>query len=162
MGFSRERFLLFQLLGVIFFAITIPISALLAERGRKRVMLVVQVCIAIFGLFFAQIFQAGSTGAVIALCLGLGLMGLTYGPLGTVISEIFPTSVRYTGSSLAFSLAGIFGASLAPYIATWLALHFGLPYVGYYLALMAMLSFGGLLWIRETKDEDLTAAPPGI
>ena len=48
-------------------------------------------------------------------------MGLTYGPLGTVLSELFPTAVRYTGSSLTFNLAGIFGASLAPYIATWLA-----------------------------------------
>ena len=48
-------------------------------------------------------------------------MGLTYGPLGTVLSELFPTAVRYTGSSLTFNLAGIFGASLAPYVATWLA-----------------------------------------
>ena len=44
-------------------------------------------------------------------------MGLTYGPLGTVLSELFPTAVRYTGSSLTFNFAGIFGASLAPYIA---------------------------------------------
>ena len=57
-------------------------------------------------------------------------MGLTYGPLGTVLSELFPTSVRYTGSSLAFNFAGIFGASLAPYIATWLAKTYGLQYVG--------------------------------
>jgi len=159
LGFSREKFLLMQLFGVLFFALTIPISALLAERGRRRVMLVVTVAIALFGLVLAPIFKAGTPGAIVTLALGLGLMGLTYGPLGTVISEIFPTSVRYTGSSLAFSLAGIFGASLAPYIATWLARTYGLEYVGYYLALSAVLSFGGLLWIRETKDEDLTAIP---
>jgi hypothetical protein len=29
--------------------------------------------------------------------------------------------VRYTGASLTFNLAGILGASLAPYAATWLA-----------------------------------------
>ncbi len=45
-------------------------------------------------------------------------MGLTYGPIGTVLSEIFPTSVRYTGSALTFNMAGIFGASFAPLIAT--------------------------------------------
>ena len=67
------------------------------------------------------------------MTLGLSLMGLTYGPLGTVLSELFPTSVRYTGSSLTFTFAGIFGASLAPYIATWLAKTYGLQYVGYYL-----------------------------
>lgn len=159
LGFPREKFLLMQLFGVLFFALTIPLSALLAESGRRRVMLGVTIGIAIFGIFLGPIFKAGTTGAIVTLALGLGLMGLTYGPLGTVISEIFPTPVRYTGSSLAFSLAGIFGASLAPYIATWLARTYGLQYVGYYLAFAALISFCGLLWIRETKDEDLTTAP---
>jgi MFS family permease len=89
------------------------------------------------------------------MAVGLSLMGLTYGPLGTVISELFPTPVRYTGSSLAFSLAGIMGASLAPYIATWLARNYGLQYVGYYLFASAVLTFIGLLMIRETKDDNL-------
>ena len=90
------------------------------------------------------------------MCLGLSLMGITYGPLGTVISELFPTAVRYTGSSLAFSFAGIFGASLAPYIATWLARRHGLQYVGYYLSLSAVLTLLGLLSVRESKDRSLS------
>ena len=77
------------------------------------------------------------------------------GPLGTVLSELFPTSVRYTGSSLTFNLAGIFGASLAPYIATYLATTYGLKYVGYYLTAAAALTLVGLLAVHETKDEDL-------
>src|SRR6185369_3883829 len=81
-----------------------------------------------------------------------------YGPLGTVLSELFPTSVRYTGSSLTFNLAGIFGASLAPYIATWLANTYGLPYAGYYLTAAALVTLICLLAVRETKDEDLNAA----
>jgi MFS family permease len=89
------------------------------------------------------------------MIIGLGLMGFTYGPLGTVVSELFPTSVRYTGSSLAFNLAGIFGASVAPYFATWLANKYGLSYVGYYLTASAVVSFAGLLMIRETSGEDL-------
>jgi metabolite-proton symporter len=157
LGFSRERFLLIQLFGVIFFALTIPIAAFFAEKGRRAVMLWVQVFIFAFGLALGPLFSAGQAGATITLVLGLGLMGLTYGPLGTVISEIFPTSVRYTGSSLAFSLAGVLGASLAPSIATWLALHLGLNYVGYYLSFAAVLSFLGLLLIRETKGVNLAS-----
>ena len=62
---------------------------------------------------------------------------LTLPSLGTVLSELFPTSVRYTGSSLTFNFAGIFGASLAPYSATWLAKNYGLEYVGYSLSAAA-------------------------
>jgi metabolite-proton symporter len=156
--YSRGNFLLIQLFGILFFALTIPISALLAERGRRPVMLGVTALIALFGLVLAPLFTAGTTGAVFMMVLGLALMGLTYGPLGTVVSELFPTPVRYTGSSLAFSMAGILGASLAPYIATWLAKTYGLQYVGYYLTASAVLTFFGLLLIRETKDSDLTVS----
>jgi MFS family permease len=122
-------------------------------------MLVVTALIALFGLVLAPLFTAGTIGVVFMMVLGLALMGLTYGPLGTVVSELFPTPVRYTGSSLAFSMAGILGASLAPYIATWLAKTYGLQYVGYYLTASAVLTFCGLLLIRETKDTDLTVSP---
>jgi MFS family permease len=153
--YGREQFLLMQLFGILFFAATIPISALLAERGRRPVMLGVTVAIAAFGLVLAPLFSAGTHGVLAMLALGLALMGMTYGPLGTVVSELFPTAVRYTGSSLAFSLAGILGASLAPYIATWLAKHYGLPFVGYYLTGAAAVTFVGLLMVRETRGDDL-------
>ena len=156
--YSRTSFLLIQLLGVCFFALTIPVSALLAERGRRPMMFAATGLIALFGLVMAPLFEAGTTGATVMMTLGLALMGLTYGPLGTVVSELFPTPVRYTGSSLAFSLAGIFGASLAPYAATWLARMHGLPFVGYYLSASAALTFLGLLFVRETKNDDLAAA----
>ena len=155
LGFTREQFLRIQLVGVACFAVTIPISAVLAERGRRPTLIGASVAIALFGLVMAPLFAAGLTGAVLTLALGLGLMGMTYGPLGTLLSELFPTAIRYTGSSLTFNLAGIFGASLAPYIATWLANNYGLQYVGYYLTAAALLSLTGLLAIRETKDEVL-------
>lgn len=153
--YNRGTFLLIQLFGVLFFALTIPISALLAERGRRPIMFTVTALIALFGLVLGRLFIAGAPGAIAMMALGLALMGMTYGPLGTIVSELFPTPVRYTGSSLAFSMAGIFGASLAPYIATSLARSYGLPWVGYYLSASAVLTFLGLLLIRETKDSDL-------
>jgi metabolite-proton symporter len=155
LGFSRDQFLLIQLFGILFFGLTIPISAILAEHGRRRMLIWVTVGIIIFGLVMAPMFAAGTAGALLTMVVGLSLMGMTYGPLGTVLSELFPTSVRYTGSSLTFNFAGIFGASLAPYIATWLATNYGLEYVGYYLSLSAVVTLLGLLLMRETKDDDL-------
>jgi MFS family permease len=155
--YTRETFLMLQLLGVLFFAITIPISAVLAERGRRVTLVVVTLGIGAFGLVMAPLLQAGMVGVGLTMIVGMSLMGFTYGPLGTMLSELFPTSVRYTGSSLTFNFAGIFGASLAPYIATWLATRYGLPYVGYYLTMAAGITLVGLLASGETKDADLRA-----
>ena len=155
LGYSRNTFLLVQLLGIVFFAITIPISAVIAERGRRRTLIWVTIAIGAFGLVMAPLLSSGLVGAAFAMVIGLSLMGLTYGPLGTTLSELFPTRVRYTGSSLTFNMAGIFGASLAPYIATWLAQNYGLQYVGYYVLAAALLTLIGLVSIRETKDQRL-------
>jgi metabolite-proton symporter len=155
LGYSREKFLVMQLFAILFFALFIPIAARLAENGRRRMLIWVNIAIAVFGLALAPLFTTGTTGAVLMMVIGMSLVGLVYGPLGTVLSELFPTSVRYSGSSLTFNLAGIFGASLAPYAATYLAKTYGLQYVGYYLSAGALLSVVGLLATRETKDDVL-------
>jgi MFS family permease len=156
LGYTRQQFLFMQLVGILFFAATIPISAVMADRtGRRRTLVVTTIAIALYGFVLAPGLQAGMWGALLTMALGLALIGFSYGPLGTQLSELFPTAVRYTGSSLTFNLAGIFGASLAPYVATWLAQNYGLRYVGYYLTVSALVSLAGLLLTHETKDHDL-------
>jgi MFS family permease len=156
LGYTRQQFLMIQLFGILFFALTIPLSAVLADRhGRRQTLMITTIAIALFGFFLAPWLQAGTAGAMATLAIGLSLMGFTYGPLGTALAELFPTRVRYTGSSLTFNLAGIFGASLAPYAATWLAKSYGLSYVGYYLTASAVLTLIGISWSSETKDEKL-------
>jgi MFS family permease len=157
LGYSREGFLAIQLFGVLWFGITIPIAARFAESGRRRTLILVTIATALFGLVLAPLFTAGTVGAVLTMTLGMSLIGLSYGPLGTVLSELFPTAVRYTGSSLTYNFAGIFGASLAPYIATSLARDYGLHYVGFYLSGAALLTLAGLVASRETKDDDLAS-----
>jgi metabolite-proton symporter len=162
LGYDRDEFLLIQLFGIVFFGLTIPVAAVLADRwGRRRTLLWVTALIGLFGLTLAPLLQSGTAGAMLAMAIGQALMGFTYGPLGTVLSELFPTAVRYTGSSVTFNLAGIFGASLAPYLATWLAKTYGLSYVGYYLAAASVLTLAGLWGTRETQHDELTsvAAP---
>jgi len=150
LGYARKDFLILQMAGVVFFAVMIPISAAAAERrGSRPVLLVATAAIGVFGLVFAPLFGSGhALGVFTFMALGLALMGCTYGPLGTALAQLFPTAVRYTGASLAFNLAGIIGASLAPYIATSLAVHYGLAYVGYYLSLAALLTFVALWHIH--------------
>lgn len=157
LGYARGDFLELQLLATLCFAAFIPLSAVFAEKfGRKATSIGVCAAAAIFGLFFADMLESGHTLVVfLFLCIGLAIMGLTYGPIGTVLSELFPISVRYTGSALTFNLAGIFGASFAPLIATRLAENYGLAAVGYYLSAASLLSLVAFLLIRETKDVDV-------
>lgn len=157
LGYARGEFLELQLFATLCFAAFIPLSAIFAEKfGRKATSIGVCIAAAIFGLFFSSMLESGNTLIVfLFLCTGLAIMGLTYGPIGTVLSEIFPTSVRYTGSALTFNLAGIFGASFAPLIATKLAETYGLYAVGYYLTAASLLSLIAFLLIRETKNVDV-------
>ena len=152
LGYSRTEFLILQMIGVLFFAVTIPVSAVIADkRGRRAMLIASAIAVMAFGLLFEPLFSSGSPLRVVTfLSLGLAVMGLTYGPLGTALSELFPTSIRYTGASLTFNFAGIIGASLAPYLATWLATHYGLAYVGYYLTAAGAVTLIALLLIRPS------------
>lgn len=149
--YPRESFLIAQMISMLFFALGIPFSAVIADRrGRSNMLLVSSTGIFIFGLFFAPFFSTGSLIiTVVFQSTGMLLMGLNYGPVGTALAEIFPAEVRYTGASLCFTLAGILGASLTPYVATTLATTHGLSYVGYYLSFGAAISIAALLGARS-------------
>lgn len=157
LGFTRQQFLPLQMLSVIFFGITIPLAAVYADRiGRRNMLLIATVLIGLFGLAFPLLFSTGdSTKVLIFLSIGFALMGLTYGPLGTALAEQFPVAVRYTGSSLAFNLAGILGASLAPSIATELGTKHGIAAVGYYLAVCAAITFVALYFMGPPVKDDV-------
>jgi metabolite-proton symporter len=152
LGYSRNEFLVIQLAGVLFFGATIPCSALMADRhGRRVTLITASLGILLFGLFLGPLLNAGTPGVLATQVVGFALMGMTYGPLGTLLSELYPTAVRYTGASVSFSMAGILGASLAPYIATSLALEHGVGAVGYYLSATALLSLSAVMLTGETR-----------
>ena len=153
--FSNKEALLMQLFSVLFFAGFIPVSAVIADKiGRRKMLLYASIAIALFGLFFSLFLNSGSTILVtFFLCLGMSLMGFTYGPIGTFLSELFPTTVRYSGASLTFNLAGIIGAAFAPMIAIWIATNYGLAFVGYYLSVAAVISVISLLVISKKEHQ---------
>jgi metabolite-proton symporter len=153
LGFGRQQFLILQMTAVLFFGLTIPISAVIADRIGERTMLsIATVLIIAFGFAFRPLFSGHDTMNVFAfMALGFGLTGLTYGPLGSALANLFPTAVRYTGTSISFNFAGILGASLAPSIASSLASHYGVAYVGYYLSAAGLISLSALLSIKADK-----------
>jgi metabolite-proton symporter len=153
--YSKSSFLVAQMISMVFFSIGIPLSAILADRfGRANMLILSTAFIFLFGLFFSPLFSTGSWAMTVGfLVLGMFLMGLTYGPIGTALAGIFPASVRYTGASFSFTLAGILGASVTPALATMLAKNYGLNYVGYYLSFAAAISFIALFAARSSMKE---------
>ena len=155
--YSKASFLIAQMISMLFFGLGIPLSAVMADRyGRNKMLIIASAAISIFGLFFSPFFSTGSlTITIIFQVTGMFLMGLTYGPIGTALAGIFPAAVRYTGASLCFTLAGILGASLTPYLATTLAKNYGLPYVGYYLSIAAAISLFALIAAGRLMRENV-------
>jgi len=94
------------------------------------------------------------------LILGFSLMGMTFGPMGAILPELFPTNVRYTGSAIAYNVSSILGAALAPIIAValWAQAGGSTWSVGVYLAGAAVLTFVALILTHETKDIDYNQA----
>ena len=151
LGYTRSGFLMAQMLSMLFFAGGIIWSAHLAERySPMNMLLLSSVVIFFFGLFVAQMFLAGHWLLLVSfLSGGMFLIGFNYGPLGTALASLFPAPVRYTGASLAFTLAGILGGSLTPYFATSIAKNHGLQYVGFYLSSAAVLSCFALFFAKS-------------
>ncbi|MGR4051179.1 MFS transporter [Kosakonia cowanii] len=158
LGMPRNEVLWMLMMAVIGFGVMVPVAGLLADAyGRRKSMIVITTLIILFALFvFPPLLGSGSPVLVMTyLLIGLSLMGLTFGPMGALLPELFPTEVRYTGASFSYNVSSILGASVAPYIATWLQANYGLMYVGFYLAAMAALTLIALLLTHETKHQSL-------
>ncbi|ELP5118585.1 MHS family MFS transporter [Escherichia coli] len=159
LGLPRNEVLWMLMMAVIGFAVMVPLAGLLADAfGRRKSMVVITTLIILFALFaFNPLLGSGNPALVfVFLLLGLSLMGLTFGPMGALLPELFPTEVRYTGASFSYNVSSILGASVAPYIAAWLQTNYGLGAVGLYLlAAMAGLTLIALLLTHETRHQSL-------
>ncbi|MFE1645715.1 MFS transporter [Microbacterium sp. P01] len=166
LGFAYTDFVLMQIIGVVFFGIFTLLSGPIADAiGRKKLLIGVTIGIIVFGLAFDLFLlpQADPkfTGALVQafLIFGFALMGTTFGPMGAVLPELFPTNVRYTGSAVSYNVSSILGAALAPLIALalWAAAG-GDPWlVGLYLAGSGVLTLIAVFLAPETKDVDYEA-----
>ena len=131
-----------------------------ADRwGRRKTLIWVTLAIALFGLVWVPMLDGGTVGVMAWLILGFSLMGMTFGPMGALLPELFPANVRYTGSGISYNVSSILGAAVAPFIAVWLwTVGGGSPFwVGIYLSAMAAITLVALLIGKETKDVDIEA-----
>ena len=91
------------------------------------------------------------------LALALGVMGLSFAPLGALLPELFPVPVRYTGAASAYNLGGILGASFAPALAEVLEAHGGVVWVGWYVVAAGLISFLAIMSIGRRVVQETVA-----
>jgi len=156
LAIPKGSFLSFLCIAIVFMAIATPISAFLSDRyGRKPVLIIGLLFTAVSGTLMTLFMTSGSDLLILSfLSLELFLMGIIFAPMGALLPEIFPTNVRYTGSSVAYSIGGILGASLAPIIANYLVARGSLIWVGYYVSIASLISVVAIALIKETKDSE--------
>jgi len=160
LGFGYNTFVLMMIVGVVFFGVFTLVSGPWADRwGRRRTLIWVTIAIALFGLVWVPMLAVGTFGVMAWLILGFSLMGMTFGPMGALLPELFPANVRYTGSGISYNVSSILGAAVAPFIAVALwSYGAGSPFwVGIYLTSMSVLTLIALLLGKETKDVDIDA-----
>ena len=158
LGYDYTTFVLMMIVGVIFFGIFTMVSGPWADRwGRRKTLIWVTLAIAVFGLCWVPILT--NLGALAWLIIGFTLMGMTFGPMGALLPELFPANVRYTGSGISYNVSSILGAAVAPFVAVALwSMGAGSPFwVGVYLSAMAVITLIALLVGPETKHVDINA-----
>jgi len=89
--------------------------------GRKRLMRWGLGALVLWSLVFFPLLDTKSLPLIAVAVVGmLFVQGFYLGPQPAVMSELFPTALRYSGSSLAVTLASVCGGAVAPLVATYL------------------------------------------
>lgn len=137
--------------GALVSTIAIPLMGALSDRlGRPVVFLGGTLMIAVFAApFFLLLGFQVNWAVFVAVVIGLGVVWPPVtATLGTLMSEIFTTRVRYTGVTLGYQIGAALAGGTAPLIATWLLSRFDgswLP-IALYLMGLALISITAVLF----------------
>jgi metabolite-proton symporter len=154
---GQTPMLVVVMLAVIMLGVGTVVSAVLADRiGRKRIVVIACSISVVWGLVTFPLLDTKSYPLMwLALAGCLALMGLSFGPMGAFLPELFPTRYRYSGAALSYSLGGVFGGALPPLIAVKLAAGPGSFAVGVMLSVIALISLVCMTRLPETRDTAL-------
>jgi MFS family permease len=156
-GFSRGQVLAATLIAATLQLGLIPLAGALSDLVNRRGLYAVAAAgAAIWPFVFFPAIGGGSFPLlVLGVVVGLVLHSFMYGPQAAFIIEQFSPRLRYTGSSLAYTIAGLFGGALAPLAFAALNGRFGswLP-VALYVLVAGLLTLTGLSMGRDPQPAE--------
>ncbi|MGG5738074.1 MULTISPECIES: fosfomycin efflux MFS transporter AbaF [Bacillus cereus group] len=154
---SQILLLMFGAHAIHFFLI--PLMGHLSDVwGRKPIYMTGAVLTAFWGFIGFPMMDTGNDWLIItAITIGLFIQSMTYSPYSALMTELFPTHIRYTALSLCYQVAPILAGSLAPLISLSLLNKFNssIP-ISIYLVISSIISISCIMLVKETKGKSLT------
>lgn len=157
-GATRPTALLASLVALFFAALLCPFVGRYSDRvGRRRTILTAGVALIVavypaFTLAASGTLWASAAGAML-LAVGAVICGVV---TAVLLSEQFPTRVRYTASAFTYNLAYTIFGGTAPLVATWLIEQTGdRMSPAYYLIVIALIALAGGLALPESSKRPL-------
>ena len=161
---SRSQVLIAVLIGSTFQLVLIPLAGAISDRINRRLLYAVAAVGAALWVpvFFVMIDGSSVPLLTVGVVVGLAFHAFMYGPQAAYITEQFDIRLRYAGSSLAYTLAGVIGGAVAPLVFTALLGAWGtwIP-VALYVAVAGVVTLVGLGLGRDPQPEEDEAVLAG-
>jgi metabolite-proton symporter len=153
-GVSRDTMLSAVLVGAVAMIPALLISAAWSDRhGRRGIYIAGAALLAAWSFAIFPLLDSGSFVLIcVAIAVGQALVAMMYGPQAAFLTELFSTSVRYSGASLGYQLGAIIGGGFAPIIATaLLAKYQDTLGISIYMAIACIITIVSTALLSERK-----------
>jgi metabolite-proton symporter len=153
-GVSRDTMLAAVLVGAVAMIPALLISAAWSDRnGRRGIYMTGAALLAAWSFAIFPLIDSGSFVLIcVAIAVGQVLVAMMYGPQAAFLTELFSTSVRYSGASLGYQLGAIIGGGFAPIIATaLLAKYQNTAGISIYMAIACIITIISTALLSERK-----------
>ena len=161
-GSTRSTALLASLCALVFAGLLCPFVGRFSDFVGRRIT-IITACVSLIVAVYPA-FTLAASGSLLGAAIGAMMLAVGAVICGVVtavlLSEQFPTRVRYTASAFTYNLAYTIFGGTAPLVATWLIEASGNRLApAFYLIAIALLALVGGLCLPESSKRSLDAIP---